>query len=122
MADWEPVFIDIEGRKFSTWRGVARDPEHYAVIGDFFVTGVDKPTPAQTADIRAIHKDLIAELEPHNLVWKKEIPFAVLTLWDIFVTVGIYVPTGAFVSKNGDSSVGLQIGVLRVDAATQDAW
>jgi len=50
------------------------------------------------------------------------IPFAVLTLWDVLATFGIYVPTGAFVSKDGDSHVGLQIGVLRYNAAAQDAW
>jgi len=47
VADWEQVFTDTEGGNFSTWHGVARDPEHYAVIGHFFVTGVDKPTPEQ---------------------------------------------------------------------------
>lgn len=120
VKDWEPVFIDIEGGQFSTWRGVA--PEGYVVIGHFFVNGTNKPTPDQTAGIRAIRKDLVAEREPNRQIWEKRLPFALLTLWDVAVSDLLHVPTGAFVSKDGQGSVGLLIGLLIHGAAVQKAW
>ena len=120
MIDWEPVFIDIEGRKFSTWRGIPQYPD-YLVVGHFFVKGAEKPKPEQTAGIRAIRRDLILEAEPNNLIWKGMLPKAMLTLWDIMIDL-LHYPTGAFVSKNGDDTVGLQIGILRSDADAQAQW
>ena len=121
MIDWEPVFIDIETRKFSTWRGIPQYPD-YLVVGHFFVKGVEKPKPEQTAGIRAIRRDLISEREPANLIWKEMLPKAMLTLWDILVLDLLHFPTGSFVSKNGDDTVGLQIGVLRFNADAQVQW
>lgn len=114
VKGWKKVFVDIEGHQFSTWRGIA--PEGYVVIGDFFVTGVDEPTPEQTSGIMAIRKDLISEVEPTRLIWSHRLPFANPTLWDVLVTVPIHVPTGAFVSKDGEDSLGLLIGVLKFNA------
>ena len=121
VVDWEPVFIDIEGRKFSTWRGVPQNP-NCVVIGHFFVNGVEKPKPKDTAGIRAIRRDLISEREPHHLIWKGMLPKAILTLWDVLVTDLLHIPTGAFVSKNGTDAVGLQIGLLRFNADAQAQW
>lgn len=118
VLDWEPVFIDIEGRQFSTWRGIARD--NYVVVGHFFVTGTEKPTKEQTIGIKAIRKDLIAEREPHNLIWREQLPKAILTLWDVKVAVLIEIPTGAFVSAPSDTSVGLQIGLVRFNVAAKE--
>lgn len=112
VVDWEPVFIDYEGGKFSTWRGVPSNPHKYVVVGNFFVTGIEKPTPKQTEGIRAIRKDLIDEVEPHHLVFKKVIPFAILTLWNVFATIGVVVPTGAFVSSPG-ASADSKLGLIR---------
>lgn len=120
IVDWEPVFIDIETQQYSTWRGIA--PEGYVVIGHFFVTGGEKPTPEQTAGIRAIRKDLIGEQEPDRRIWSHRLPFANLTLWDAITAVLIYVPTGAFVSKNGEDSSGLLIGLLLFNAGILEAW
>jgi hypothetical protein len=105
VVDWQPVFIDIEGAKFSTWRGIPRHPQDYVVIGHFFVNGIKKPTAEQTADIRAIRKDLIAEQDSEfiRLVWKETLPKAILTLWDApLVNTFHDIPTGAFVSKAGE--------------------
>jgi len=112
VVDWKPVFIDIEGAKFSTWRGIPNNPDKYVVIGDFFVTGIEKPTPEQTEGIRAIRKDLIEEVEPSHLVFKKVIPFAILTLWTVFATIPMYIPTGAFSSAHGDTADS-KLGVIR---------
>jgi len=119
VVDWNPVFIDIEGAKFSTWRGVPSNPDKYVVIGDFFVTGIEKPTAKQTEGIRAIRRDLIDEVEPHHLVFKKHIPFAVLTLWTVIFTVGIHIPTGAFVSAPGETADS-KLGVIRFNAEVQE--
>jgi len=119
IDDWEPVFIDIEGAKFSTWRGVA--PEGYVAIGNFFVNGIEKPSPNQTAGIKAIRRDLISEREPDRQIWAKQIPFAFVSLWDRVSSVKLHVATGAFVSKPGEGSVGLLIGLLISNAAVQKA-
>jgi len=119
VVDWTPVFIDIEGAKFSTWRGVPSNPHKYVVIGDFFVTGIEKPTPKQTEGIRAIRKDLIHEVGPQHLVFKKVIPFAMLTLWNVGNIVSIYIPTGAFVSSTGDSAHS-KLGVVRLIPDVQE--
>ena len=43
------------------------------------------------------------------------LPKAILTLWDVLVTDDLlHIPTGAFVSKNGDNTINLQIGLLRL--------
>ena len=110
--DWEPVFIDIEGGKFSTWRGIPSKPDDYVVIGHFFVTGIEKPTIKQTANIKAIRKDLISERAPHHLIWKKIIPFAALSLWNVIISDLLHIPTGAFVSNPSQDASGLQIGLL----------
>ena len=120
VVDWSPVFIDIEGGNFSTWRGIPSNPDKYVVIGDFFVTGIEKPTPKQTEGIRAIRKDLIQEVEPHHLVFKKVIPFAVLTLWTVFATIPLLIPTGAFVSAPGETSDS-KLGVIRFSPLVQEA-
>jgi len=44
VVDWEPVFIDIEGRSFSTWRGIQGRPDGYIIVGHIFVKGTEKPT------------------------------------------------------------------------------
>ena len=111
VVDWRPVFIDIEGGKFSTWRGIPQNPDKYVVIGDIFVTGIEKPTPKQTEGIRAIHKNLIEQVEPHHLVFKKVIPFAVLTLWNVIYTIPLLITTGAFVSAQGETADS-KIGVI----------
>src|ERR1700675_2404255 len=116
VDDWEPVVIDIDGGRFSTWRGIAR--EGYAVGGDFFVSGIEKPTPEQTQGIRAIRKDLVAELSPQHLIWEGRLPPLVLTLWDIVAAPLIYVPTGAFITTEGESAPhDRKVPVLRVNAA-----
>ncbi len=119
VVDWRPVFIDIEGQKFSTWRGIPSNPDKYVVIGDFFVTGIEKPTPKQTEGIRAIRKDLIEEVEPHHLVFKKVIPFAVLTLWTVVFTIPLVIATGAFVSSQGDTADS-KLGVIRFIPGVQE--
>jgi len=121
VVDWKPVFLDIEGLKFSTWRGVPRNEDTHVVIGDFFVTGIEKPDAKQTAGIRAIRKDLIGELEPSHLIFEKRIPFAVLTLWNVLAVPLIYIPTGAFVSAASEEPVDSKLGVIRFNAAVQQA-
>jgi len=118
VVDWKPVFKDIEGRQFSTWRGVPSNPEKFVVIGHFFVTGVEKPTPEQTAGIKAIRRDLVEEVEPHHLIFKKILPKAILTLWNVFATVTILIPTGAFVSSPGGSAES-RLGLIRVSAVVE---
>jgi hypothetical protein len=119
VVDWKPVFIDIEGAKFSTWRGVPNNPDKYVVIGDFFVTGIEKPTPEQTEGIRAIRKDLIEEAEPSHLVFKKVIPFAILTLWTVVFTIPLVIATGAFASSPGDTADS-KLGVIRFHPDVQE--
>ena len=120
VIDWKPVFIDIEGGKFSTWRGIPSNPEKYVVIGDFFVTGIEKPSPKQTEGIMAIRKDLIDEVEPNELVFKKAIPFAMLTLWTVHITIPLHIPTGAFVSAPGETADS-KLGLIRFNAEIQEA-
>ena len=119
VVDWRPVFIDIEGGKFSTWRGIPSNPDKYVVIGDIFVTGIEKPSLKQTEGIRAIRKDLIEQVEPHHLVFKKVIPFAVLTLWNVFATIPLLIPTGAFVSAQGETADS-KIGVIPFNPNVQE--
>jgi len=113
VVEWEPVFLDIEQKKFSTWRGIPRTPDLYVVIGHFFVTGLNKPTHEQTVNIRAIRKDLISEQEPNHLIWKQRLPKAVLSLWNATISDRLHFPTGAFVSKDGEDASGLHVGLLR---------
>lgn len=112
IEDWNPVFIDVEGGKFSTWRGVA--PDGYRVVGDFFVEGIDKPTPEQVEGIKAIRNDLVAEIPATRLLWKKVIPFAVLTLWDVAILPRIHIATGAFISSPAETA-DRGITVLQLD-------
>ncbi|PPQ90048.1 hypothetical protein CVT25_006341 [Psilocybe cyanescens] len=116
IRDWEPVFVDIEQRKFSTWRGIPKDPSKYAVIGEVFVTGVEKPKEERTLGIKAIRRDLIAERQPHHLVWQRRLPKAILSLWDILVVDLLHVATGAFVSTGGPNPDDLRLGVVRFNA------
>ncbi|PPQ78017.1 hypothetical protein CVT25_015573 [Psilocybe cyanescens] len=116
IRDWEQVFVDIEQHKFSTWRGIPLDPRKYTVIGDVFVTGVEKPSEEQTVGIKAIRKDLIAERQPHHLVWEGRLPKAILSLWDILAVDRLHVATGAFVSTGGSSPDDLRLGVVRFNA------
>jgi hypothetical protein len=116
VEDWEPVFIDIEGQKFSTWRGVA--PKGYVVVGHFFVTGIEKPTREQTVGIKAIRKDIIADLPVNHLIWERRLPFAHVKLLDREAAPKLYVSTGAFVSQDGDYS-DVQIGLLIHGAAAE---
>ena len=120
VVDWRPVFIDIEGQNFSTWRGIPRNPNKYVVIGDFFVTGIEKPTREQTEGIRAIRRDLIDEVEPSHLVFKKTIPFAILTLWTVVFSIPLLIPTGAFVSSPGETAES-KLGVIRFTHDVQEA-
>ena len=86
------------------------------MIGDFFVPGIEKPTHQQTIGIRAIRNDLIEEVEPYDLVFKKIIPFAVLTLWTVKFTIPALLPTGAFVSAPSETAQS-KLGVIRFNHA-----
>jgi len=116
IVDWEPVFMDVEGQKFSTWRGIPSKPDKYMVVGHFFVKGCQKPIAQQTAGIMAIRKDLVSEREPNHLISKQRLPFAVLTLWDMLMSDRLHVPTGAFVSTGTETNVNLQMALLRFKA------
>ncbi|KAJ7885233.1 hypothetical protein B0H13DRAFT_1455997, partial [Mycena leptocephala] len=60
VVDWGKVGPNNEPDPpppFSTWRGIA--PDGYVVVGDFFVLGNEKPSPQQTAGIKAIREDIV---------------------------------------------------------------
>ncbi|KAF4618952.1 hypothetical protein D9613_009844 [Agrocybe pediades] len=76
IADWEQVFVDIEGREFSVWRPIPARPDEYVSGGDIFVQGTDKPTPDQTFGIKAIRRDLIGERVPTAQLPHQRNPFA----------------------------------------------
>ncbi|KAH9474258.1 hypothetical protein JR316_0013421 [Psilocybe cubensis] len=116
IIDWAPVFIDIEQRRFSTWRGILADPERYVCGGDFFVLGADKPTAEQTAGIRAIRRDLVSERQPQRRIWEGRLPKAILSIWDIVVTDRLHVIPGTFASTDTDSVEGLTLPVVRFNA------
>ncbi|PPQ85470.1 hypothetical protein CVT25_006647 [Psilocybe cyanescens] len=103
IRDWEP-------------RGIPRDPSKYAVIGEVFVTGVEKLKEEQTVGIKAIRKDLISERRPHHLVWERRLPKAILSLWDILAIDRLHVATGAFVSTGGPNHDDIELGVVRFNA------
>jgi hypothetical protein len=113
VVDWEKVGPNNEPEPpppFSTWRGVA--PDGYVVVGDFFVEGNEKPSPEQTASIKAIRRDLVGLAKPQRLIWTGSQPWSVVTLWDIVATPLIYVPTGAFVSNADSSADGAELALL----------
>lgn len=116
IVDWTPVFIDIEGRQFSTWRGVPEKPSEYVPGGDILVPGVEKPTSEQVAGIKAIRIDLIGERQPHHLIVEIRLPKAIATFWDVLAVDRLHVTTGAFASTGADSADGLTIPVIRFNA------
>lgn len=99
---------------FSTWRGVA--PDGYTVVGDFFVKGNNKPTPDQTAGLKAIREDLVHGFQPQRLIWEGRQPWSVVTLWDIVAVPLLYIATGAFISNDKTSPDGVTLAVVRFNA------
>jgi len=112
VTSWEKVGPnnDPEPTPFSTWRGQA--PKGYVVVGDFFVTGNEKPTAEQTAGIKAVRSDLVDQVEPHRLIWEGRLPWSVVTLWDVIAVALIYIPTGAFVSTPKQSADGAKLALF----------
>ncbi|KAH9474260.1 hypothetical protein JR316_0013423 [Psilocybe cubensis] len=112
IVDWEPVMHGIHPTPFSSWRGIPADPERYVSGGDFFVLGMNKPTPEQTAGIKAIRRDLILESKPDRCIWGVPLPFNGLTIWDVTLLVLTHQPTGAFVSTSAQSADGITLPVI----------
>ncbi|KAF8126877.1 hypothetical protein K438DRAFT_1646879 [Mycena galopus ATCC 62051] len=123
VVDWKKVGPNNGSEPpppFSTWRGIA--PDGYVVVGDFFVEGNEKPSPQQTAGIKAIRRDLVGLLPPQRLIWTGRQPWSVVTLWDIVATPLIYIPTGAFGSNADSTAEGIGLALLLFSVTKSSAW
>lgn len=92
VGDWNEVWNDAGSGKstdFSLWRGVPllEDSFDYLVLGGFFVRSHDKPSPEETAGIRAIRKDVLELVQAGREVWNDAGTGARLdgAVWDISV-------------------------------------
>ncbi|KAF9550308.1 hypothetical protein CPC08DRAFT_768936 [Agrocybe pediades] len=116
IADWEQVFVDIEGGEFSVWRPIPARPDEYVSGGDIFVQGMDKPTPDQTFGIKAIRTDLIGERVPNFLIKEIYLPKALVGFWTVLAIDRLHFATGAFRATGKEDVSELLIPAIRFNA------
>jgi hypothetical protein len=120
VVDWRQVWNDAgSGAKtdFALWQGVSPSPE-YICLASFFTRSHQKPSPALTKGIKAVHISALGPAYAKFEIWTDRGSGARQdgAVWQVGTTKDV-IETGAFVAVRGYGNPPAPLYGIRRDAA-----